>query len=204
MRKVIIMCLLLFICVTHSYAHRINVFCYVEKTKIKCYSKFSTGSKVKKGSYKVYANDKLLFEGYGDDNGNFFYEIPKDLLDNPQDIKIECIAEMGHKNYWIIKKYEYSNISKQNEKIDQSSFNEDDLFQDNDNKNTNHNYTETNINIKDLENIIERIISREIAPIKMDISEMKEHKTDIRDILGGIGYILGIMGIILYFKSKSS
>ncbi len=46
------------------------------------------------------------------------------------------------------------------------------------------------------------ILSKELVPIKRDIAELKEPKIDFRDILGGIGYIFGIMGIILYFKSR--
>ncbi len=179
-------------------AHRINVFCWVEEAKIQCYAKFSTGNPVKEGDYKVYdSKGKLIFEGKGDAKGNFTYKIPKDILEHPQDLKVECIAEMGHKNFWVVKKEELM-PSSEGEVEEESSPPEEGVSSP---------QTKTQvvgIDKKEMEQIVTKVLEKELAPIKMDLAMLKEHPIQIRDVLGGIGYILGIMGIFLYFKSREN
>lgn len=184
-----------------AYAHRINVFCYTEDNKIKCSSKFSTGSFVKNGDFKVYIDNKLVYEGKGDDKGNFIYPIPDELLNNPKDIKIECIAEMGHKNYWIVKKDGYvSNIDEN--KVDEDNFFEEENYTQKE-KHSSLTNSQCSIDINKLEKSFKTIVSAELAPIKRELAELKEPKVSVHDILSGIGYILGLMGIVLYFKSRN-
>lgn len=49
--------------------------------------------------------------------------------------------------------------------------------------------------------LLEELIARQIAPLREQL-ERAEEKVRLRDILGGIGYILGVFGIISYFKSR--
>ncbi len=182
-------------------AHRINVFCWVEEGEIQCYSKFSTGNPVKEGDYKVYdSTGKLLYEAKGDKKGNFHYKIPKSILEHPEDLKIECIAEMGHKNFWVVKKDEIVPSSDMEEESSSYGEEEGSSLQ----SPPKENKKVVGIDRKELEKILSKVLERELAPIKMDLAMLKEHPIQIRDVLGGIGYILGIMGIFLYFKSKNS
>ncbi len=201
MKKIVYFFVIFLMQATLSSAHRIDVFCYVEEGYIKCSSKFSTGSPVVKGTYKVFAKDKLIFEGKGDKEGHFKYKIPEEILKNPVDLKIVCRAEMGHKNFWIVKKEEYSNIE-ETKKEDSDLMEEDDDTFFSEEENQGKATCSINYNkIRDIiENSVQKTVEKELAPIRFDIAKLSTPKVDFRDILGGIGYILGIMGIILYFK----
>ncbi len=202
MRYSIFILVSLFLCLQNVYGHRIDVFCYTEDNVIKCYSKFSTGTPVRYGKYQVYIRKKLIYEGKSDDQGNFVYKIPKELLNNPKDLKIVCIAEMGHENYWIVKKEEYAtNIQKEPSSDNDFFDEEEDLSKENKTTQTTH---QASIDIIRLEKSIRKIIASELSPIKLELVKLQEPKIDLRDILGGIGYIFGIMGIIMYFKSQKS
>ncbi len=48
---------------------------------------------------------------------------------------------------------------------------------------------------------LDHSIARQLRPLREEIDQLKE-QIWLRDILGGIGYIFGIMGIILYRKSR--
>jgi len=192
MKKLNILVMLFLLSSTMCWAHRIDVFCYVEDKDVKCYSKFSTGTPVVQGTYKVYANDKLIFQGKGDKKGNFFFHIPENLLKDPVDIKVVCEASMGHKNYWIVRKDEYSYEKEQTANDDTEEISE----------NLEGKIESTSVDYKKLEKIFKKVLSTELSPIKKDIAELSSPKIGLRDILGGIGYIFGFMGIILYFKSK--
>lgn len=60
------------------------------------------------------------------------------------------------------------------------------------------------LNEKKLEAMISRsvaaTVSRELAPLKREILEDKG--TDLRDVLGGIGYIIGLAGIFAWARSR--
>jgi len=50
----------------------------------------------------------------------------------------------------------------------------------------------------DIEALVDKAVSRQIAPLRRQI-DAYEGKTRLHDILGGIGYILGIAGVAFYF-----
>ena len=177
---------------TICWAHRVDVFCYVEGKTIKCSAKFSTGEPVVEGTFKVYAKDKLIYQGKGDRKGNFIFHIPEELLKNPVDIKVVCRACMGHKNFWIVKKDEYSFEKEESEVEDTMGVDED----------VEGEVEPSSVDYKKLEKIFKKVLGEELSPIKRDIAELSRPKIGFRDILSGIGYIFGLMGIILYFKSK--
>ena len=56
-------------------------------------------------------------------------------------------------------------------------------------------------NETDLEQIVERAVARQIGPLREQL-DRQEGKRRLRDILGGIGYILGIAGAAFYFLGK--
>ena len=59
-----------------------------------------------------------------------------------------------------------------------------------------------NVDRQVLEEVLNRALARQLAPITEMLTEMTIHKTSLPDILGGLGYILGIFGLWAYFLSK--
>jgi len=53
-----------------------------------------------------------------------------------------------------------------------------------------------------LEEVVNQALARQLAPINEMLTEMTIHKTSLPDILGGIGYILGLFGLWAYCLSK--
>jgi nickel transport protein len=47
---------------------------------------------------------------------------------------------------------------------------------------------------------VAEVVSRELAPIKRELRQSRE--PDLRDILGGIGYIFGLAGLLAYARSR--
>ncbi|MCD6405148.1 MAG: carboxypeptidase regulatory-like domain-containing protein [Planctomycetes bacterium] len=58
---------------------------------------------------------------------------------------------------------------------------------------------------EEIEQAVERVVKREIRPLSKQIIKYREQldryeeKTSLHDVLGGIGYILGITGVAFYF-----
>jgi nickel transport protein len=47
---------------------------------------------------------------------------------------------------------------------------------------------------------LEKMLDRKLAPIMRTLAEMQEQKVRLTDVLGGLGYIFGLVGVAAYFK----
>lgn len=55
----------------------------------------------------------------------------------------------------------------------------------------------------DLQRLIESAVSREVQPLRAQLDAL-EHATRLRDALGGIGYIVGVVGLLAWFKGRAA
>jgi len=53
----------------------------------------------------------------------------------------------------------------------------------------------------DLEQLVERAVARQLGPIRRAL-EQSQSRQRLSDVVGGIGYIIGLMGVVLYFHSR--
>jgi nickel transport protein len=53
-----------------------------------------------------------------------------------------------------------------------------------------------------LEEVVNQALTRQLAPIKETLAAAQVRKPSLPDIIGGIGYILGLFGLWAYFQSK--
>ena len=82
----------------NSFAHKVNIFAYVEGDLVFTESYFPDGRKVEKSTIEVYDSQKnKLLTGITDKKGVFNFRPPK-----KDDLKIVIIAGMGHKNSYLL------------------------------------------------------------------------------------------------------
>ena len=179
--------------------HRINVFCWVEGGRITCEAKFTPGGPVKRGRIFVYSGktgEKLLTAAT-DQHGRATFDIPEKARKNGWDLKVVCNAEMGHKNFWIVRADEFlpgesgappaagDGAGKTVEKdVEQGSV------------------KRPGPSSRELETVFSRILDARLAPIRRDIAELKEKPVSLQDVLGGLGYIFGMAGVAFYFLGR--
>jgi len=108
----IICCLGLPALSTSAFAHKVNIFAYVEGDNVYTESYFPDGKKVKDGKVEVYdSQNKKLLEGQTDNNGQFsFRPIKKD------DLTIIINASMGHRSSYVLTRDEFSIASVKRQK----------------------------------------------------------------------------------------
>ena len=53
-----------------------------------------------------------------------------------------------------------------------------------------------------IEKALEKALDKKLAPIMRTLAEMQEQKVRPTDVLGGLGYIFGLVGVAAYFKRK--
>jgi nickel transport protein len=53
-----------------------------------------------------------------------------------------------------------------------------------------------------IDKALEKALDRKLAPIMRTLAEMQEQKVRLTDVLGGLGYIFGLVGVAAYFKAR--
>lgn len=171
------------------FAHKVNIFAYVEGEKIYTESYFNDGKKCIDSKIKVFDNQgNKLLEGLTDKEGEFSFEVPSEN----GNLKIVLTASMGHRAEYSISADEIRGsvglIKEENEEPVSIVFPET-----------------SSVDLKEIQSIIEDTLDEKLKPIMREIIEIKKSQEDRispTEIIGGIGYIIGIFGIAAYFLSR--
>ncbi|OGD16875.1 hypothetical protein A2V47_05590 [Candidatus Atribacteria bacterium RBG_19FT_COMBO_35_14] len=175
-----------------AFAHKVNIFAYVDGDKVYTESYFNDGKKCVDSKIEVFDNQgNKLLEGLTDEDGMFSFEIPsEDVIDGG--LKVVLTASMGHRAEYIIPANELRGVTGLiKEKIEErvSAVSPEVYLLD----------------LKEIQSIIENTLDEKLKPIIGEMREIKKSQEDWispTEIIGGIGYIIGIFGIIAYFLSR--
>ena len=187
--KSVIMAVLFVAIPTSVLAHKVSIFAWVEGDTVYTLSKFSGGKMVRKGTVAVYdtVGDKLL-EGLTDDRGEFSFKIPKTAA-----LRVVLIAGAGHKNQWDLPLAEIEGRPAETaaggtDAPPTAEESENTLFSTSD--------------AASLQAAIEKALDKKLKPVMKLLAESKQSGPSLSEVLGGIGYIIGLVGIAAYFKRR--
>lgn len=182
-------------------AHNVTVFAWVDGDTIHTQSKFSGGKRVKNAPIVVYdVKDVLLLEGKTDENGMFSFKIPKKTA-----LKIVLKASMGHLAVWKLQAEELGEA--ESKTAAQPTGMKTSLVTDSDSAGIQKNVdvsesTKMSLGRREIEEIINASLDKKLRPITEMLADAMNHEPGFTEIMGGIGYILGIVGIALYFANR--
>ena len=179
-----------------AYAHKVNMFAYAEGANIFVEGFFSDGKTAKNSVVTVFdAKDKNkeLLSGTTNDEGQFIFPIP---IPQKTTMRIVLNAGMGHQTEYLLAANELTGEGGPNtsEKIENDTGKSDGSSAEADNAPDHSNNPELN-------RLIENAVGKAIKPVMRSISEMREERS-LANIVGGIGYIFGILGIFFYIKAR--
>jgi nickel transport protein len=187
--------------VASASAHGVNVFAWVEGDTIHVESKFSGGKKVKAGKIVVMDPQGVeLISGRTNDQGRFSFQIPKRT-----DLKIVLIAGQGHQGEWTLRADELkespseTTLEKSSEKATPSEERETVSKTVMVPGTT---VPDTAIKPEELEALIETVLDKKLKPITRMLADLRQEGPTARDIIAGIGYILGLVGVAAYVHSR--
>ena len=165
-----------------GYAHSIHIFATASGDTITGSAYYPGGSKYRNGTIKIYSPDKqLLGQSKTDENGNFEFKA-KFYSDHI----FTVTTHDGHKAQHTLSAHELpEDLAKLHLKTLPSE----------------KANGAADVHNEELQKIIIAAVSKEINPLRQQIQNY-EHKIRLRDVLGGIGYILGITGIAFYFLGR--
>jgi nickel transport protein len=192
-------CILLIIPST-AWAHKVNVFAYVEGDTVVTESYFSDGRKCQDSVIEVFdTKGEKLLEGTTDAEGQFSFEPPA-----AGDLLIRLTAAMGHQAEYTVPASDLPEAL--SEGVPAPAETPSTPSQAAPAEPVSDAAQETPVDQAsavpaDVEQLVERAVARQLAPIRRAIEESRNRQR-ISDIVGGIGYIIGLMGVVLYFHSR--
>ncbi|HOK39575.1 MAG TPA: hypothetical protein PLD27_00850 [bacterium] len=196
--KLLTICLIIYISQINLLAHKVNLFTDISDKDIIVDAYFNDGKKCVNSKIEVYNNkDEKIAEGFTDQNGKFqFTPIKK------EDLKIILNASLGHRTEYLINKEELTMFNEEN--------NQKKIITNQSKKNINtdssivskKNEMKLEIDYEIIRKIIEEELDKRIKPLEHNYKELlKKEEVSIKDIISGVGYIIGVFGIIAFIKS---
>jgi nickel transport protein len=187
--------------VDSAYAHRVNVFAWVEADTVYVESKFPSGKKVKAGRILVMdSQGKELLSGLTNDEGEFSFKVPKRT-----DLRIVLIAGQGHQAEWTVRASEIANLTSKTASetgAEKAIPSESTKSVSKPSEETSTTAPQLTDKSKELEAVIETVLDRKLKPITRMLADIRQQGPTVRDIFAGIGYILGLVGIAAYVQSR--
>ncbi len=170
------------------YAHKVHIFAYVNGDVIKTESRFNGGRPARHCDVAVHnlPGQDIVASGLSDEQG--FFEFSKPESGGDLDIVVACGD--GHRGSWRLEALEYQSSEA--------------------NPATHHIHKEpvqtapqiTSPDTAVLRQLIAADMDAKLGPLRRDLARLAERKTSLQDILGGIGYILGLAGLAAYMKYR--
>ncbi len=171
-----------------AQAHGVHIFAWTEGNTIFTESYYNDNKKVINGSISVYDPfGKEILKGNTNERGEFSFKIPQKT-----DLRIVLTSSMGHGAEYLFN-------------LDESPAGADTLTAGAETQEAEHTATETEIHVSrnEIRKIVEDALDDRLKPLSRNIAELRKEKgPGITEIIGGIGYIFGLMGVVLYLRSK--
>jgi nickel transport protein len=159
------------------------IFAWVEGDTVFTESKFSGGKKVMNAQVLVFdKGGEQLLEGKTDNKGKFSFKVPK-----LTDLRIVLNAAMGHKAEWTVQESEIreSGGDLGSKKADEPS-----------------QPITVGLSKEEIKELVEESLDRKLRPIIKIMTESQSKGPSVTEIIGGIGYIFGLMGLVIYFRNR--
>lgn len=214
MRMFRLLCLslcLLFASAPLAAAHRVNIFAYVDGGEIQVECGFNRSQKVRRGTVEVFdaaTGDKLV-QGTTDDGGVFRFPVTEAIRDAGHDLTVRIIAGEGHQNEWTVAADELKAATVASgtsapvasgapvpasepvvEAVSVAAVPAGTPA------------VSGGATPEEVERIVNAALDAKLSPIKHLLAEQVEAGPSLRDIIGGIGWIFGLVGVAAYCRRR--
>ena len=185
-----------------AFAHKVTIFAWVEGDTIYTQSKFSKGRKAKGALVTVFDMEgNRLLEGTTDEKGEYSFKIPKKT-----GLKVVLKASMGHMAEWKIPVEEIAAAQASQNKTPEAGIISDTTSPSNrtgskaDSEQPISGYT--SLQKEEIRRLIDESLDQKLSPIISMLANCQDREPGISEVMGGIGYIFGLVGVALYFANR--
>jgi nickel transport protein len=179
-------------------AHKIRVFAWQEQDQVIAEAKFSGGRPALGVEVTVsdVANGEVLVTGSTDTSGRWTFPVPQ----NHQAVEVVVDGGDGHRASWALR---LDTPALSVPPMSPAPASTADAPREMP-KDTGEALLTAPLNEAQLRELVSEVVAAELAPIKRALAESSESAPTLQDILGAIGYILGLAGIAAYLHSRKN
>jgi nickel transport protein len=184
---------------TFCLAHRVNIHAWLEGGDIRVSCGFNRGMPAKNGRITVYdaGDGSELLTGLTDAEGMFDFPVPDRGRKNG--LRISINAGAGHESHWDMDASELqaagaagnagnSGIIRQKDAEAPASPGGDGA--------------QPSLGSREMEKIVAEVLDAKLVPLRRDMAALVNREPGLQEVVGGLGWIVGLAGIILYFRSR--
>jgi nickel transport protein len=188
-----------------ALAHKVTIFAWVEGDTVHTQSKFSGGKPAKQATIVVYDDEGTqLLEGKTDEKGLFSFAVPQRT-----GLMVALKASMGHVAEWKIPVEEVTGHPKPTEESDHHR-SANDVFRPTDGLSADMDHENMGqiigsgqgLSQAELKALINAALDEKLAPITRMLVASQDRGPSVSDVVGGLGYIVGLMGVALYVTNR--
>jgi nickel transport protein len=164
-------------------AHKVNVFAYAEGGTVYAEGYFVDGTPTRESRISAYATDgSVVAQGSTDDDGRFSFQVEK-----AQDLRIVLEASMGHRNEITLTAAEMGGPEGSRAAVPERVA-----------------APSTGAAPEALESTLDRVLARRLQPLQESLARLRQAQESpgVSQILGGLGYIVGLAGAYLWGVSR--
>ncbi|UCD71230.1 MAG: hypothetical protein JSW70_09560 [Syntrophobacterales bacterium] len=197
--SMILLLVVMFVSASHALAHRVILYAYVEGDRVFTESYFNDGKRCQNSRIEVLdmSGEKLL-EGKTDNNGEFSFNPPKKT-----DLRIILTASMGHRDEYVIRAGELPDGTEGKARGSEPHQIEKKVLEaEKGGEKETPSSQLTRLEVEQIRTTVEGTLDEKLKPIMRLLAERQSEGISFVGVVGGIGFIFGIMGIILYFRSR--
>lgn len=185
-----------------ALAHRVNVFAFVDGDEIQVECSFSRSQKVKNGKLVVTDTETgaTLFKATTDEQGLYRFRPTDAFLQSGHGLNIRLLAGEGHQDDWKISPEDLETLSEPLSSRSRAKPQSGPVVQSG--QSPIRAAPLAQIDPAELEAIIGKVLDEKLTPIKQALARKDNDEPGLRDIIGGIGWILGLLGLAAYLKYR--
>lgn len=183
-----------------SLAHRVNVFAYVDGDAVQVECSFSKSQKVRYGKlvFSDLETGDMLLKGTTDEQGLFRFRPDAAFLSTGHGLSILLDAGEGHQNDWQVAPEELAALSPA--ALAEAAKDMQPVLEQ---PNSAHPATSfTALDHAELEILIGKVMDAKLAPIRQALVRQQDSGPSLKDVVGGIGWILGLLGLATYMRYR--
>jgi nickel transport protein len=192
-----------------AMAHRVNVFAYVEGDTVHVECSYSKSDRVRFGEIEVKnpATGAVYLTGKTDEQGNFAFKVPEAARAAKADLQILLRAGEGHQNDWLIEAKDYlsaapATVAPSPASPAPAGASEAPGPAPVEASAVSAAVTGQAMVPAELQAAVEAAVEKKIAPIRKMLLNEQEKGPGLTEIAGGIGYLVGIAGLLAYARAQ--
>lgn len=214
-----------------AHAHRVNVFAWLEGDRVVVECGFSRSQPVKNGQVTVYDNitNKELLQGRTDSRGRYVFSVPGVVRDG-HGLRVEINAGQGHVSDWVMSAEELYDAAALTAGFDRAEIAARAIGQNTPARPQapdlpmpaarSHDQVPpaATRQIRQVETaqamptqaatpehvrqIVNESLDAKLSPLHQRMAAMESRGAGIVEIIGGIGWIIGLVGLWLYYRGR--